>query len=264
MWSPKICRACKKHDIVLLTETWRLEVEEILSTPKGGRLYLSGGVNGVGIYVSRAFLEQAADICCGVTPFEHVAIYMAWTLGPRLFFPSHGPFCQQYHGPSAGPNQRHRASRSSHGMWLAKGGLRAESAKMSLKRGGSPSTLAVAVSGKERRLAAKARAAAVERKEDHQQTKAATAGSREGAGAGRARRFAKNLTKFAASWLQQPPSSRPGGVAKLRVGSLFGFAGKEERSPGRAAASMPGHASRSQAGLFRPPPGHHPKVRVHW
>ena len=77
----------------------------------------------------------------------------------RAFFLSHGLLCQQYRGPSAGP----RASRSFHGMRLAKGGLRAESAKLSLKRGGSPSTLAVAVSGKQRRPAAKARAAANER-----------------------------------------------------------------------------------------------------
>ena len=47
------------------------------------------------------------------------------------------------------------------------------------KRGGSPSTLAVAVSGKARRLAAKARAAANDKWEDHRQTKAATAGPRD-------------------------------------------------------------------------------------
>ena len=93
--------------------------------------------------------------------------------GKIIIFPSHGPFCQQYHGPSAGPNRRHRASRSSHGMRLAKGGLRAESAKISLKRGGSPSTFAVAMSGRERRPAAKARAAANDRWEDHPLTKAA-------------------------------------------------------------------------------------------
>ena len=34
-----------------------------------------------------------------------------------------------YRGPSAGPNQKHRANRGSCGMWLAKSGSRAESAK---------------------------------------------------------------------------------------------------------------------------------------
>ena len=71
---------------------------------------------------------------------------------------------------------------------------------MSLSSGDSPSTLAVPPRGKERRLVAKARAAAKESKADQRKAKAEMVGPREEAGG--------SLTKVAASALQRPPSSR--------------------------------------------------------
>ena len=79
---------------------------------------------------------------------------------------------------------------------------------MSLSSGDSLSTLAVPPKGKERRLVAKARAAAKEIKADQRKAKAEMVGPREEAGAARARRRARSLTKVAASVLQRPPSSR--------------------------------------------------------
>ena len=63
-------------------------------------------------------------------------------------------------------------------------------ASMSLSSGDSPSTL-------ERRLAAKARAAAKESKADQREAKAEMPGPREAAGTALARRRAKSLTKVA-------------------------------------------------------------------
>ena len=62
--------------------------------------------------------------------------------------------------------------------------------------------------GREKRLAAKARAAAKESRADQQAVKAEILGPREEAGAALERRRAKSLTKVAVSALQRPPSSR--------------------------------------------------------
>ena len=147
-------------------------------------------------------------------------------------------------------NELNMASRNSSGMRLANCGLRAKSAKKSLKKGRLPSTLAVPVSGKHKRLAAKAPAAANEGWEVHRLTQTATAGPQKDAGAARARRLARSL---AASWLQRPPSSRAraGRLTTPWLGSLFCFLGQEERSPGRAATSTTGGACRSQGGNQR-------------
>ena len=56
------------------------------------------------------------------------------------------------------------------GMRLAKGGEADGSARRSLRSGGSPSTLSAPESGKERRLVAKARAAAKASRADHRST----------------------------------------------------------------------------------------------
>ena len=104
----------------------------------------------------------------------------------------------------------------------------------------------MAVSGQEWRLAAKARTAANDRWEDHRPTKAA-AGPREDAGAARTRHEVCSFVAPATTELESKDDElAPGGVAKLWVGSPLGFAGKEERSPDRAAASTPGRARRSQ------------------
>ena len=60
-----------------------------------------------------------------------------------------------------------------HTTRLASGGGGGESARMSLKGGNSPSTLAVPVRGRDSRLAAKERAAAKERSADQRRVKAA-------------------------------------------------------------------------------------------
>ena len=54
-----------QHDVVLITEAWRSELEEKLISPKGGLLYLSGGSthHGVGIYISSAMRKQISNIC---------------------------------------------------------------------------------------------------------------------------------------------------------------------------------------------------------
>ena len=93
-------------------------------------------------------------------------------------------------------------------MRLARGGSRDDSARMSLSSGGSPSTLAVPRRGRERRLAAKARAAAKESRADQRAVKAEMLGPREEAGTALERRRARSLTKVAASVLQRPPSLR--------------------------------------------------------
>ena len=54
-----------------------------------------------------------------------------------------------------------------HARRLACGGCAVESVRMSLRGGSSPSTLAVPVTGKESRLAAKERAAAKDRRAEH-------------------------------------------------------------------------------------------------
>ena len=94
------------------------------------------------------------------------------------------------------------------------------------------------VGGTDKKLAAKARAAAMKRNEDHQLTKAAYV-----PGASR------SLLLPGSGGRKSPDDEfAPGRVAKLWVGSFLCFAGKEERSPGRAAASTSGGACRSRGG----------------
>ena len=103
-----------------------------------------------------------------------------------------------------------------HTTRLASGGGGGESARMSLKGGNSPSTLAVPVRGRDSRLAAKERAAAKERSADQRRAKAEMAAAREGGGADRARHLASKRTKVAASALQRPPISRAMTVSRQR------------------------------------------------
>ena len=103
-----------------------------------------------------------------------------------------------------------------HTTRLASGGGGGESARMSLKGGNSPSTLAVPVRGRDSRLAAKERAAAKERSADQRRVKAEMAAAREGGGADRARHLASKRTKVAASALQRPPISRAMTVSRQR------------------------------------------------
>ena len=91
----------------------------------------------------------------------------------------------------------------------ARGGDSAESARTSLSKGGSHSTLAVLEIGKESKLAAKDPAAATVNNPDHRPTKAAMVAARCRRRAVRARARANNRTKLAASALQRPPTSMP-------------------------------------------------------
>ena len=99
------------------------------------------------------------------------------------------------------------AARAAHTRRLARGGSETESASMSLNGGSSPSTFAVPVSGSDRRLAAKERAAAKDKSADHRRVNAEMAAALEGGGAERALHRASCLTKVAASALQRPPTS---------------------------------------------------------
>ena len=53
------------HDLVFASETWRSDVHEVFETPRGGRLYLSGGAacRGVGISISPQCCAMISDIC---------------------------------------------------------------------------------------------------------------------------------------------------------------------------------------------------------
>ena len=92
---------------------------------------------------------------------------------------------------------------------LEMGGGSAESARRSLRRGASPSTLAVAASGKERRLAAKDRAAAKASSADHRRESADVTVARVATGAARARDRASSRTNSAACGDHRPPTSMP-------------------------------------------------------
>ena len=91
---------------------------------------------------------------------------------PFLFFPT-DLFTTSPRRPSA---TRAPAAQSSHTCYArreARGGDSAESARTSLSKGHSPSTLAVLEIGKESKLAAKDLAAATDNNPDHRPTKAA-------------------------------------------------------------------------------------------
>ena len=99
------------------------------------------------------------------------------------------------------------------------GGASDESARTSLKRGASPSRFAVLEMGRDSKLAAKERAAAMERSPDHRVTKAATQAARWVTAALRARARASKRMKAAASALQRPPTSRPSTTRRHRRAS---------------------------------------------
>ena len=102
----------------------------------------------------------------------------------RIYFP---PFYRRpkQRGPGAqaqnqGDSLRQRTAKRAraervHTKRLASGGSEGESARMSLRGGDSPSTLAVPVRAKDSRLAAKESGAAKERSADHRRVKAKTA-----------------------------------------------------------------------------------------
>ena len=91
-----------------------------------------------------------------------------------------------------------------------------ELARMSLRGGNSPSTLAVPVRGNDSKLAAKERAAGKERSADQRGVQADMAAAREGGGADRARHLASKRTKVAVSALQRPRISRSRTVSRQR------------------------------------------------
>ena len=100
----------------------------------------------------------------------------------------------------------------------------AESARTSLGKGGSPSTLAVLEIGKESKQAAKNLAAATANNPDHRPTKAASKG-----GAVRARPRANNRTKLAApasaNLDAENDQAAPPRPPELRVGAFLATAG---------------------------------------
>jgi len=53
-----------EYDIGFFSETWRKEREEIITMPRGGTLYLSGGAlhHGVGLSISRNFASKLTDV----------------------------------------------------------------------------------------------------------------------------------------------------------------------------------------------------------
>ena len=114
---------------------------------------------------------------------------------------------------------------------------------MSLSSGDSPATLIVPPRCKERRLAAKVRAAEKESEADQREGKA----EREEAGAVHARRRTKSLAKVAASVLQERRRRACiGQTVGAQGGALFGFARKCKCSAGSATGSPAGGSSRSQ------------------
>ena len=92
-------------------------------------------------------------------------------------------------------------------MRLARGGTSDESASRSLMRGKFPSTLPAPARERPSRLAAKARAAAMDNTADQRSARAEVQAAREGAGTARARQ--RTSTKVDASELHRPPTSMP-------------------------------------------------------
>ena len=154
-------------------------------------------------------------------------------------------------------------------MRLSRGGSREDSARMSLSSGGSPSTLAVPPRGKERRLAAKARAAVKESGADHRAVKAEMLGPRAEAGAALERAEAReksdkggSFSAPAATELESEDdklASRR--LSELWVGALLGSARECECSAGSVTCGPAGGSSRSERGdqcsvncKLRPPP----------
>ena len=89
--------------------------------------------------------------------------------------------------------------------------------RRSLNSKGSPSTLAVCARGRDRRLAARARAAAKESNADQRVTYAAVALERRRGGAARVRLRARSRMNCAASVLQRQPSSIPSTTSRHRA-----------------------------------------------
>ena len=119
--------------------------------------------------------------------------------------PARGPSAQT---TAAEKSTKSRAIQPHGGRRLGREGGSASCAapRRSLKSKGSPSTLAVCARGRERRLAARARAAAKDSKADQRVTYAAVALERRSGGAARARLRARSRMNCAASVLQRPPA----------------------------------------------------------
>ena len=94
-------------------------------------------------------------------------------------------------------------------MRLARKGTSDESASRSLMRGKFPSTLPAPARERPSRLAAKARAAAMDNTADQRSARAEVQAAREEAGRARARQRESRRTKMDASELQRPPTSMP-------------------------------------------------------
>ena len=153
--------------------------------------------------------------------------------GVLVFFFTHLFYVRPLRGPSAhalSPGNRLRHA-------TGKGGCSEESARTSLRSGMSPSTLAVPDKGRERRLAAKVRAAAKARSADQRNTKAAVHAARWAGRAARALLRARSLTNSAAWGLQRPPTSMPSTTNRQRrPEASSGYARALARSATRKAA----------------------------
>ena len=129
------------------------------------------------------------------------------------------------------------------------GGVSDESARTSLKRGASPSRFAVLEMGRDSKLAAKERAAAMERSPDHRVTKAATQAARWVTAALRAKQADEGGsfgTPATTDFKTEHNQGAPTGVGELRVGTLFCPACFSQRSSSGAASPAPGHTGRSK------------------
>ena len=120
---------------------------------------------------------------------------------------------------------------------------------MSLMRGDSPSTFAVPEMGRERRLAAKERAAAKARSADQRSANAEAHAARDGSGPASSKQPDKQggLAAPAPANLKaedDEPASAAG--RQLWVGPGFGTFCNTQSCPGRAASFMTWHACRSE------------------
>ena len=118
-----------------------------------------------------------------------------------------------------------------------------ESAKRSLRTGEAPSTFAVPARGKDRRLAAKERAAANDRSADHRCVYAGLLAARDEAGPFLARALARRRMKLAASKLQRPPTSMARTTGRARAAlENSGYVlscGSEGRDQGGVDSELP-------------------------
>ena len=118
---------------------------------------------------TKTFRMMPSSNNTGVTSHLNITTSSVTGITPCFFSPQR-PFATSPRGPSA---TRAPAAQSSHTCYArreARGGDSAESARTSLSKGDSPSTLAVLEIGKESKLAAKDLAAATGNNPDHRPT----------------------------------------------------------------------------------------------